>query len=102
MKETNLVQKIRLECTGAILFRQNTGKLQDKNGRWVEFGLCVGSSDIIGWHKETGRFVAIEVKIPGKTPTDTQLNFIKQVKKAGGLAGVAYSVEDAQKIIDGG
>jgi len=75
--------------------------LPDKSGRWVQYGLCVGSSDLIGWRKSDGRFVALEVKLPGKHPTDAQINFIAQAKKAGCLAGVARSVEDAKKIIDG-
>ena len=92
---------IRLGCsTEAVLFRNNTGKLKDKNGRLVEFGLCVGSPDLIGFRRSDGLFVAIEVKIPGKHATPAQKNFIQQVQAAGGLAGVAHSVEEAKEIIN--
>jgi hypothetical protein len=85
--ETDLLQACRIEASklGATVFRNNTGKLQDKTGRWVDFGLCVGSSDLIGWHE--GKFLAIEVKMPGKKPTSQQLNFIDAVNHAGGLGG---------------
>lgn len=101
MSETQLVQEIRLACSDAVLFRNNTGKLQDKTGRWVEFGLCVGSADLIGYRRKDAVFVAIEAKMPGKKPTPAQLSFIAAVKAAGGLAGVAYSVNDAKNIIAG-
>jgi len=32
------------------------------NAQLMTFGLCVGSSDIVGVHKPTGRFMAMEVK----------------------------------------
>lgn len=99
MSETNIVQQIRLECADiAMLFRNNTGKLQDRLGRWVTFGLFVGSSDIVGLRKD-GRFIAIEVKVPGKKPTADQIKFINSVQRFGGNAGVATSVEEARKII---
>jgi len=41
-----------------------------------------------------GRFVAIEVKRPGGKVTDGQREFLRKVTAAGGIAFVAYSVED--------
>lgn len=100
MSETNIVQQIRLDCADiAILWRNNTGSLQDKKGRWVQFGLCVGSSDLIGIRKLDGRFIAIECKVPGKNPTTEQIKFIEAILKNGGCAGVATCSADARKII---
>lgn len=100
--ETNLVQQIRLGCSDiAILYRNNTGKLQDRNGRWVTFGLFVGSGDLIGVRIADGRFISVEAKLPGKYPTKEQLNFIAVIQRCGGLAGVARSVDEARKIILG-
>lgn len=91
------------------LFRNNTGALKDQQGRMVTFGLCKGSSDLIGWRSITigpehvGRtlavFVAIEVKDRGRA-TPEQLAFIKATREAGGIAGVARSIEEAQAILD--
>ena len=39
---------IALSKAGATVWRNNTGALQDKTGRLVRYGLCKGSSDIIG------------------------------------------------------
>lgn len=93
----------KLKCT---TFRNNCGSLQDARGRWVQFGLCVGSSDAIGWTeykiepKDVGRtvavFTAFETKTPhGKKPTDDQARFIGHVQLAGGIASVARSAQDA-------
>lgn len=53
-----------------------------------------GSSDILGI-LPGGRFLAIEVKVPGEKPTPEQLEFLDAINSAGGLGLVAYSLEDA-------
>ncbi len=58
-----------------------------------------GVSDLIGWTH--GRFVALEVKGPRGRITDEQAAFIELVRRSGGLAGVARSVEEAKAIIEG-
>ncbi|NIO83420.1 MAG: VRR-NUC domain-containing protein [Candidatus Aminicenantes bacterium] len=93
------------------LFRNNCGTAIMPDGSYVKYGLCnPGGSDLIGWRSITitpdmvGRrvalFTAIEVKSGKGRPDKDQRNFIKQVKKAGGLAGVARSPASAEKIID--
>jgi hypothetical protein len=101
---------IRLEHgTGpARLWRNNTGALKDAQGRLVRYGLCPGSSDLIGLRTITitpdmvgqtvAVFTAIEVKDRGR-PTPEQLGFIAMVQSAGGLAGVARSTDDARAIL---
>ena len=59
-----------------------------------------GVSDLIGW-TEGGRFVAVEVKGPRGRVTDEQAAFLELVRRSGGLAGVARSVDDARAIIEG-
>ncbi len=100
--ETPLRKSIQVAATraGARLFRNNVGKLQDATGRWVTFGLCVGSCDLIGWTAD-GHFLALELKTPGTRTTLEQRRFIASVLSAGGRAGVARSVEDALRIIRG-
>ena len=58
-----------------------------------------GVSDLIGWTQ--GRFVAIEVKAGRRQPTDEQAAFLDLVRRSGGLAGVARSVEEARAILEG-
>ena len=64
----------------------------------IHAGLTEGGSDLIGWHGITGKFIAIETKtIDGKTDKDRlekQENFILQVNKAGGIAGIIRTEEE--------
>lgn len=97
--ETSIQQAIRLALADVCtLFRNNVGLAEYANGQKVKYGLCDGSSDLIGWTRVDGHaiFTAIEVKTPsGKIPTPAQRNFIEQVNKAGGIAFVARSPEEA-------
>jgi hypothetical protein len=109
--EQSIQQHIRLTCsTGATrLFRNNTGTLRDQHGRPVSFGLCKGSADLIGWRTVTitpemvGQQVAVFTSIEVKTPTGRvkpeQQQWLDAVQAAGGIAGVARSVEDAQALL---
>ena len=110
MSEQQIQQHIRLACsTGATrLFRNNTGTLKDQNGRPVSFGLCKGSADLIGWRTVTitpemvGQQIAVFLSIEVKTATGRlrpeQQQWLDVVQAAGGIAGVARSVEDAQRL----
>ena len=108
--EAYVQNKIRLAVgSGDVrLFRNNTGALLDMQGRLVKFGLCKGSSDLIGFRSITitpdmvgqkiAVFSAIEVKDKGKATVE-QKNFINIINNAGGYAGVAKNVNDARKIL---
>lgn len=90
------------------LWRNNTGALKDSTGRLVRYGLCKGSADLIGLRTVTitpdmvgqqlAVFAAIEVKDRGRL-TPEQTAFLTMVQQAGGLAGVARSVEEARSIL---
>jgi hypothetical protein len=109
--EQQIQQHIRLACsTGATrLFRNNTGTLRDQHGRPVQFGLCKGSADLIGYRTVTitpemvGQQVAVFASIEVKTPTGRirpeQRAWLETVQAAGGIAGVARSVEDAKALL---
>lgn len=60
-----------------------------------------GTPDILAC--VNGYFIAIEVKAPNGKPTELQLNKIAKIRKAGGLAYVAYpsAWEELKDIIDG-
>jgi hypothetical protein len=74
----------------------------------VSFGLARGSADLIGWTIRTvtpdmvGTQVAVFTSIEVKTPTGRvkpeQQQWLDAVQAAGGIAGVARSVEDALRI----
>ncbi len=101
MKEGDLHRLIMISLSenGCMVFRNNTGSYKSESGVFIRYGLCVGSADIIGIHKATGRFIAIEVKTETGRATKEQLNFIEQVRAAKGIAGIARSVQDALDLI---
>ena len=110
--EQHIQQHIRLTCSkgSTRLFRNNVGRLPDpRSGRWVEFGVGgKGAGDLLGWRTVTitpdmvGQQVAVFTSIEVKTPTGRirpeQQQWLDAVQAAGGIAGVARSVEDALRI----
>ena len=111
--ETILQQQIRLALgtnPDARIFRNQVGSLPDpRTGRLVTFGLVRGSADLIGWRTVTitqamvGTRLAIFTSIEVKTPTGRirpeQQAWLEAVTHAGGIAGIARSVDDAKLII---
>ena len=92
------------------MFRNQVGQLPDpRSGRWVQFGLAKGSSDLIGFKtveitsdmvgKKLAVFCSIEVKTPTGRTSKPQQNWLNLVKNAGGIGGIARSPEDAMKIL---
>lgn len=113
-QETKIQRAIMLALSemGCLVFRNETsgawvGKKIHQSGqqvtlsdaRMIRFGLAVGSSDLIGL-TSSGQFFAIEVKTKTGRATKEQLNFIEQIKKHGGLAGIARTVDEARGIIN--
>jgi hypothetical protein len=111
--ETKLQQEIRL-ALGRIpslrLFRNQVGQLPDpRTGRYVQFGLAKGSSDLVGFKtikitpemigQEVAQFVSIEIKTERGKLTEVQQNWLQKVKSSGGIVGVARSIQDALKIV---
>jgi hypothetical protein len=111
VSEQRIQQEIRLAISkgDCRVFRNNTGTLRDQHGRPVQFGLCKGSADLIGWRTVTitpemvGQQVAVFTSIEVKTPTGRvqpeQKQWLETVQAAGGIAGIARSVEDAEALL---
>ena len=95
---THIVQRLATE-RGGRLFRNNTGRLKTESGRWVQFGVPPkGGSDLIGW-MPGARFTAVEIKVGRDKLSDEQGAFLAAVIKAGGVAGVVRTVEDAEALL---
>jgi hypothetical protein len=79
------------------------GDVVIRNGRPLHAGLCVGSSDLIGYRRvgELAQFVALEVKSATGRPTKEQTTFLNHIAAAGGIAGVVRSVAEAQQLLCG-
>ena len=74
------------------VWRNNTGRIADRTGRVVSFGL-VGSADVIGMQRG-GQFLAVECKSDTGRQSQAQRNFQTMVESMGGLYILARSVED--------
>lgn len=108
VKEKPILDEIMLAAPklGARLFRNNVGMLEDRNGQKVRYGLCVGSSDLIGWKQVTitpemvGKtvavFLAVEVKTGKMLPTEAQNAFTEAVSKSGGFSMVVRDAKTAE------
>ena len=111
MSEREIQQQIRLSTSKhkCRLFRNQVGHYTLSDGRHLTSGLCVGSSDLIGWTEleitpdmlgqTVAIFTAVEVKTATGRITKEQSQFISAVNKAGGFGGVCRSVEDALCVI---
>jgi VRR-NUC domain len=109
--EHEIQQRIRLACgRGAVrLWRNNTGALVDQQGRFVRFGLCKGSSDLIGLRsieirpelvgQRLAQFVALEVKTAQGVLRPEQWAFLRLVQQLGGVAAPCRSVEEAEQLL---
>lgn len=122
--EAAALNAIRLEASrrGLYLWRNNSGALPDKNGRWVRFGLGneskalnkeIKSSDLIGvcpykiQPRDVGRtvgiFTAFEVKAPGwmapaNPAEEAQARFIDLINSLGGFGQFATGPYDIWKV----
>lgn len=56
-----------------------------------------GLPDIIG--HICGRFVGIEVKVPGKSPTPIQNVIIKEITSTGAVATWVTNIDDVEKLV---
>lgn len=122
-KEDGLLKRLMIDWTagGGRLFRNNVGTGWAGNAvrvpegvlihgaRRFRAGLCVGSSDLIGWTptKITGDmvgqtvaiFTAVEAKTGRVGVSDEQMQFIEAVRSAGGIGmvvrgtGQEYEIE---------
>lgn len=107
MRESTVLRDVMRLGVGALrLFRNNVGKLQDRFGVWIAYGLCPGSSDAIGWYTVTitpemvGRkvavFTAFECKSEKGRLSISQRLFLSAVARAGGIAACVRSEDEAR------
>lgn len=82
--EARLGAQIRKALTerGAFVFKVHGGPM-----------MMAGLPDLIVCYR--GRYIGVEVKMPGNKPSAVQLRVHEQMRRAGATVVVAYSVEDA-------
>lgn len=111
-KETKIMNEVSttLSTKNYVVYRNNVGELHTPYGGYIKFGLCVGSSDLIGIKpivikpddvgKTIGVFCAFEVKTEKGNLDDDQKDFINTIKRLGGITDVLRSISDAQALPD--
>lgn len=105
--ERKIQNEIRLAVgrhPGATIWRNQVG-VTVHAGRTVTYGLCRGSSDLIGIRevlitpehvgKTIGQFVALEIKTETGRLSAEQSMYLALVNKRGGVGVVVMSPEDA-------
>ncbi len=115
ISEATLLRRVLVRASqlGARLFRNQVGRYRlarpecrecQSRGRVISSGLCVGSSDLVGWQAVTvtpamvgqqiAVFVAAELKGPDGRVTVEQQQFLSVVNAAGGRGLIVRSVDD--------
>jgi Holliday junction resolvase len=56
-----------------------------------------GVPDMLACYK--GRFIGLEGKVGANKASALQLHHIEEIKKAGGIAGVVYTLEDVDSLL---
>lgn len=89
--------------------RLRDGSVLIKNPKRVIYGLTPGSSDLIGFTsvivspdmvgRRVALFTALETKSAKGVATASQLNFLRVVREAGGIAGIAHNEEEAAALV---
>lgn len=95
MTEAALTNKIRLALKGdgCYVFKARGDPRQTK-----------GIPDLVGCRRNDGKFFGLEVKVPGRenTLTPNQAENLKRIRRAGGIAAVVTSREEAlDAVFDG-
>jgi hypothetical protein len=112
MSEAAIQQDIRLalgSSPGVKVFRNNVGAYKDPQGRVIRYGLMTGSADLIGWRTvvitpdmvglHIAQFMSIEVKAPKGVVRPEQQIWADNVRKGGGIAVIARSVDDVKFLL---
>ena len=82
-----------------VINHRNVGIYKKDTGKYIPLPSGEkGISDIIACSPQ-GTFVAIEVKKKGGKPTPEQLEFLARIKAYGGIAILAYSLDDVLGVI---
>lgn len=89
-----------LELKKFVVVKVNNGGVYVKARDTYMKSRQPGVSDILACEPRTGRFWAIEVKRPSGKLSTEQKAFLERVEASGGKAMVAYSLDDAIRVVE--
>ncbi len=89
-----------LTLCGYHVWRQNNGGVYDATLKKFRANSATkGISDIIGFHRHTGRFIACEIKAGKDKLSVEQEQFLYDVRQAGGVAIVIRSIDNLETFL---
>lgn len=97
MSETAIMRSIHdaIVVTGrALLWRNNVGRARF-GAAWVAYGLGIGSPDLVGLVRSSGRAFALEVKTATGRLSPEQRAWHRAWSEAGGFVACVRSVDEA-------
>lgn len=95
----------------AVAIRVNSGMtvIGEGKGKRVVRGAAKGTSDVIAclrraehFYSDYGIFCAFECKVKPNRATKEQEAFLESIRARGGVAGVVYSLDDVDRLVEGG
>lgn len=110
MSEGVLMRKIQAALRKTCILWRNQSGAYKQGDTWIRYGIAnPGGSDLIGWTsvtvtpemvgKRCAIFTALEIKTDKGRATKEQEAFVAAVKRAGGIAEIVHSEEEAEKTV---
>lgn len=94
MSERDIQHQIQISTAYLVAWFRNQNGHYEQDGRHITYGIGgKGGADLIGIRRRDGRWVAVEVKAPGKKPRPEQERFLALVRSCNGIALWADNVE---------
>lgn len=78
--------------------RINSGGIRTPEGRYVRLAPA-GTSDILSIVPVSGRFLAVEIKRPGNEPTEAQREFLRTIRRLGGVAVWIDDLKELERLL---
>jgi hypothetical protein len=91
---TAILDALALQVKGGRFWRVNSGRVRSEGGRLIQLAPA-GTADILGILAPSGRFVGLEVKVPGRKATAVQEEWAKDVRGLGGFVATVTSIDEA-------
>lgn len=86
-----------INALGGVAVKFNNFGFRKLDGGWIP-PRELGISDILACYK--GRFIAIEVKSTGKKASNTQMEFLIRVDRAGGIGLCTDNIDEVISLLD--
>ena len=102
MSESDVKHAIRValgKLGWVSIYNNPVGVGFTKDGDRITYGLSVGSPDLVGFIRGSGKFLGIEVKTKSGRVSDDQRKWIDYATASGCVVGVARSAEDAIALV---